>query len=90
MAHTYSIYEAKAKLSEVLRMVKKGQETVITERGTPIAKVVPFKEKTASTLDERLKELEARGLVRRSRKSASLPSPIPRPGALKRFLADRE
>ncbi|MBI4211722.1 MAG: type II toxin-antitoxin system prevent-host-death family antitoxin [Deltaproteobacteria bacterium] len=33
MEKTYSIYEAKAKLSEVLRLVKSGNEVTITERG---------------------------------------------------------
>jgi prevent-host-death family protein len=39
---TYSTYEAKARLSEILRGVRRGQRAVIAHRGTPIAEVRPL------------------------------------------------
>lgn len=88
MATSYSIYEAKAKLSELLRNVKKGQETVITERGTPIAKVIPYKEH--SSFEERIKEMEARGEIIPAKSKGPIPIGVRRPGGLERFLKDRE
>ena len=37
-----AVGELKARLSEYLRKVKSGHEVVITERGVPVAKVVPL------------------------------------------------
>ena len=57
-----SISEAKATLSEQLRHVRSGEEIVITERGKPIARLVPAGP-TDGEAD--LEELEQSGLVRR-------------------------
>ena len=42
MQRSYSIYETKAKLSEILRVVKSGKKVIVCERGTPIAEIIPF------------------------------------------------
>ena len=39
---TYSTFDAKAKLSEILTKVSEGQEVVITRHGRPVAKVIPI------------------------------------------------
>jgi prevent-host-death family protein len=58
------VSELKAQLSRYLDRVKAGQEVVITDRGTPVAKLVPIP--AAEGDDERrLEELERRGLIRR-------------------------
>ena len=44
MKRTTSVVQLKAHLSEYLRVVKAGHEVVITERGIPVARVVPFDE----------------------------------------------
>lgn len=44
--HTYSTWGAKAKLSEILDRVSKGDEVLITKHGKPIAKVVPVADGT--------------------------------------------
>jgi len=36
-------YDAKARLSELLERVAKGEEVVITRHGTPVARLVPIK-----------------------------------------------
>lgn len=44
MTKTTSVVDLKARLSEHLRLVKAGNELVITERGVPVARVVPLDE----------------------------------------------
>jgi prevent-host-death family protein len=86
---TYSTYEAKAKLSQILRQVRAGQRVVIAHRGRPIAEVRPLAR--LGTLTEALTDLEDTG--------ALSPAPAGRPrltaiakrrGGLARFLASRE
>lgn len=48
---TLNIYEAKTQLSKLLRQVRAGQEVIIADAGTPIAKLVPIEPpRTARTL----------------------------------------
>ncbi len=88
MPHTYSVYEAKTHLSEVLRSVKNGAEIVVTERGTPIAKVIPIQKK--ETLRQRVQRLTTSGHIIPRKIKGPLPLGIKKPGGLKRFLEDRE
>jgi len=86
----YSIYEAKARLSEVIRTVKQQRHVVITERGVPVAKVVPV-EPPAANLAERIRELESAGAIEAPRGGVEAIRTIAkRPGGLKRFLATRD
>ena len=39
---TAAVSKLKASLSEYLARVKAGEEVIVTERGKPIAKIVPF------------------------------------------------
>lgn len=93
MADTYSLYEAKAKLSALVRQVREGARIVITVHGKPAAELRPV-EPEGETLEERLDRLEARGsLVRARGRPADLAALTPvadRPGALKRFLDERD
>jgi prevent-host-death family protein len=60
---TAGIAELKAKLSEHLALVKRGEEVLVTERGEPIARIIPVRR--AETGEEaRLHRLAAKGLVR--------------------------
>src|SRR5678815_1260537 len=48
---SFNIYEAKTQLSKLIRRVRAGQEVVIADAGTPVAKLVPIEEpKTARVL----------------------------------------
>ncbi len=38
-----AVSELKASLSEYLAKVKKGEEIIVTDRGTPVAKLIPFR-----------------------------------------------
>jgi prevent-host-death family protein len=44
MKRTTSVVELKARLSEHLRLVKAGHEVVVTERGIPVARIVPLED----------------------------------------------
>ena len=57
------VSKLKASLSEFLARVKAGEEVVVTERGKPIAKIVPIANDGPS-LSAHLLELSRAGLVR--------------------------
>ncbi|MGK2933723.1 MAG: type II toxin-antitoxin system Phd/YefM family antitoxin [Gemmatimonadaceae bacterium] len=90
MKYTYSLYDAKAKLSALVRKVREGHHVTITLRGEPVAELRPVV-KEEGGLAARLKELKERGVIV---PAASRPGPIrpvvKRPGALKRFLDERD
>lgn len=88
MTKMYSIYETKSHLSELLRMVKQGLDFIITERGTPIAKVVVYQPEEES-FEERIKSLERRGVIIPARGHGPIKPGEKKPGALARFLKDR-
>lgn len=87
---TYSIYETKAHLSRILKQVKAKGEVIITDRGTPSYKIVAYKK--AETFKERYARLVAEGsIISRNKKfDFSKIKGVKRPGALKRFLEERE
>lgn len=64
---TASISETKAKLSALLDRVKAGEEVTITDRGVPVARIVPIPA-TEVDWDERLARLERQGVIRRPKK----------------------
>ena len=59
-----AVAQLKASLSEHLARVKAGEELVVTERGTPIAKIVPMSSHMGG-VDIRMTELVRAGLLRR-------------------------
>ena len=74
-----TVSKLKATLSEYLAKVKAGEEVIVTERGKPIAKIVPILH-DKGTLPAHLQELARAGLVRRG--SGKLPPEfwtLPRP-----------
>lgn len=56
---TVNVRELKSRLSHYLRLAKAGESVEITERGTPIGRIVP----TAAPLDARIEVLARSGLV---------------------------
>jgi prevent-host-death family protein len=90
MRDTYSLYETKAKLSAIIRRVREGHRVVVTVHGEPVAEIRPI-EAAHGGLEHRLEELAERGvLVRPAESSSGLRAVVRRPGALARFLADRD
>ena len=59
---TLSVSQLKARLSEQLRIVKAGERVVVTERGRPVAMLVPLERD--DSVDTGLAELAEKGLVR--------------------------
>ncbi len=91
MAITYSVYEAKARFSEVIRQVRAGKTVIVSYRGEPVAEIRSIAHQPRPTLDERLRDLERRGSLVRSATARRTFEPVERrPGALSRFLAERD
>lgn len=72
MRLTYSTYEAKAHLSELLRHVASGVSVIITSRGKAVAELRPIS-RDEDPLTQRLRELQVNGSVI----PASRPGPPP-------------
>ncbi len=94
MPDEYSLYDAKAKLSALIRQVREGRTIVITVHGEPAAELRPIEKKVRKqTLAQRIAELESRGEIseanRKPRSTVAIPIVARRRGALKRFLDDR-
>ncbi len=90
MPRIYSTYEAKAKLSEILRAVRSGQRVGISYHGQVVAEVTPA-ERGPESIEKRLDRFRAAGILVPARQPGK---PLPRlgrkPGALKRFLKSRD
>lgn len=59
---TAAVSELRARLSEFLGQVKAGSEVLITDRGKPVARLIPVSR--AGTGKEALSALEKQGLIR--------------------------
>ena len=92
---TVAVAKLKASLSKYLARVKGGEEILITERGKPVARIVPLR-RDACAFPEHLLEMERAGLIRLG--TGKLPEgfwKLPRPKdpkglALKALLEERE
>lgn len=72
----FGVREAKANLSKILKMVKNGNEVVLTERGRPVGKIVQVQSQDL-TLSTRIKNLEEQGVLSPEKKNIrELPLPI--------------
>ena len=89
MTDTYSTYDAKARFSEILRKVRSGETVYVTYRGEVVAEMKPLEK--ADSMEARIERLEERGVItRRPAKRAPMKSIANRPGAVKRFLEERD
>ncbi len=90
MTETYSTYDAKARLSEILRKVEDGRTVYISRRGETIAEIRPVR-RGPVTLEQRVIELTARGVLTAPTNPRRPMQPIAHiPGALRRFLDERD
>ena len=90
MGITYSAYDAKARFSEVLRHVRDGKTVTVSYRGKPVAEIRAIRDSSA-TIEARLDDLERQGIVVLSGEPRKpLKAVMRRPGAFKRFLAERD
>ena len=90
MAITYSAYDAKARFSEVLRQVRDGKTVTVSYRGKPVAEIRAIRNAPV-TIEARLDDLKQQGIVVGSGEPRKPMEAVGRrPGALKRFLAERD
>ncbi len=80
---TASISEAKAKLSALLERVKSGEAVTITDRGKPVARIVPIDPSTVDW-DERIERLERQGVITRPKRPFDVDAFLARPLAKSR------
>jgi prevent-host-death family protein len=89
-----SVTELKAQLSRYLRMVRRGSEVQILERGVPIARLVGLESTARGSDRKRLERLEELGFVRRGKGDLSWlleepPPPIKAAGLAAALETDR-
>ncbi len=89
MTDLYSVYEAKARFSEIIRQVREGRTITISYRGEPVAEIRAARK--SESFEARLEELRRRGILIRSEgpRRELIPG-APSPGALDRFLSERD
>ena len=75
---TADIRELKNHLSAYLRKVKAGETITITNRGTPIGRIVPMGDQDERTLEEQLQAMQDAGLAEWSGKKFSPSEPVAR------------
>lgn len=96
MPQEYSIYDAKAQLSSLVKQVREGSSFIITVRGEAVAELRPISKPDMAplSLTARIGELRATGEVSAARRAPGVPIVVPVgtdiSGALQRFLDDRE
>ena len=78
------VREAKASFSRLVNDAQRGREWTITQRGRPVAKIVPFENPSAAPLAGRLLRLEQSGVIE---PPAARILPVPPALPLKRGLA---
>jgi prevent-host-death family protein len=61
---TAAVSELKAKLSEYLSQVKAGNEILITDRGKPVARIMPVSAADEKTRKRSLALMERQGLIK--------------------------
>jgi prevent-host-death family protein len=85
----FSTYDAKARFSEVMRRVREGRTVTVTYHGEPVAEIRPLGQ-TGGTA-ARMEWLRSRGALKGSEeRERSFAVVARRPGALARFLAERD
>ena len=93
MSDEFSLYDAKANLSKIVRQVREtGESVVITVHGKPAVEIRAYKP-LSSQLEQRLAQLEDRGEILPSKGSPRdyvfKPRAERKRGALRRFLDER-
>jgi prevent-host-death family protein len=93
MRDRYSLYEAKAKakLSAIVRRVREGHTVVVTVHGEPAVEIRPVAAAGGSGIASRIALLHSQGVLLDAPASkAPRRTAARRPGALRRFLDDRD
>jgi prevent-host-death family protein len=87
----YSIYQAKARFSEIIRLVKARRRVIISERGVPVAEIIPYAKDQSEKLADRIARLARSGSIVPNKEPFRPEMLANHPGAVDRFLQqDRE
>ena len=92
---TASISEAKNRLSAYIDLVRRGETVQITDRGNPVARLVPLEAGSKEFDESWLAEMERLGIIRRPKRQPlkKLQAPVKlkhRIDAVRHIAADRE
>lgn len=68
--------EANQRFSTIMKAVRRGEEVMLTERGKPLARIVPVRSTDSS--EAVVRQLEAAGLLRAAAKLRPMPGWEPR------------
>jgi len=90
MAEIYSMYDAKARFSEVIRKVRAGRRIIIAYRGETVAEIAPPGHRRGDMAGILRRAEEEGTLTRASERPGEFKPIAKRPGALARFLKSRE
>lgn len=84
--------ELKNRLGRYLGLVGKGETIIVTDRGKPVARLLPPEPDKTYSLDDLLRQLEAEGHLRRATRKPRVFKPIPTRGkpTSKMILEDRD
>ncbi len=93
MAITYTTRDIEADFSSIIERVREGETVAIAHKGEVVAEIRPI-ERRKYTIEERLGEMRRKGILAPSVPPGKPKRPLrlgkPSPGALERFLADRD
>jgi len=55
---TIGAFEAKTHFSQILEGAEQGDDFIVTKRGKPVAKIIPFNQETKMTFKEAVEQLK--------------------------------
>ena len=58
MTQHIGAFEAKTHFSQILEKAEQGEDFVITKRGKPVAKIIPFRQEPEMTFKEAVEQLK--------------------------------
>jgi prevent-host-death family protein len=58
MAQQIGAFEAKTHFSSIIDKAEKGEDFIVTRRGKPVAKIIPFKKEAEMTWEEALDQFK--------------------------------
>ena len=90
MTDTYSLYDAKAKFSAILAKVRGGRTVYVSYRGTPVAEIRPIAPAPSNLADHLQRMADQGTLVRPAGPRPKITPGKKSPGALRRFLDERD
>ena len=56
MAHFIGAFEAKTHFSKIIEKAEQGVDFIVTKRGKPVAKIIPFRQEPEITWEEALEK----------------------------------